>query len=612
MKESRFIRQNAAKWQELEDILDQKTHDPERLSELFVEVTDDLSYAKTYYPHRIVRGYLNNVSQRLYQSIYKKKRQNLENFKHFWQYDLPLSVWHARKTFLLAFCIFLTGLGIGIISCLNDPEFANQILGEEYVSMTMDNIASGDPMAVYKKTEHSNMFLYIVWNNLQVSFRVFFSGILFGVGTLLYLMHNAIMVGTFQFFFFDKGVFLDSFITIWQHGTIEISCLIIASAAGLTLAKGIFFPGTYPRLYAMQISSLKGIRIMAGIAPLIILAGFIESFVTRLTEAPLIIRIGVLIISLLMITGYFIIYPYRVAKAAGFPEETEPSVKVRKAKINPVSIDSIFTPGTITIQALTIFRQYAGKIITAAWITGALSAFLLVYILGNTHYFKYFVIASGQESLASAFSTLTFFSEFYSVFNGTKNYVEVLLLAVLTFAALYHALRSLTRQAGLTFSYSINTFIILAVEAFVLSSVFLFLPSVAWIIYFFCIPLAAFINSALFIEEYSWDTGFRYYFRQVVQTFLTFLAIFVIYSCILMITSGAAIFVIMEFIRSNFVMNEETSHNFFHFFMLTISFTTFISGITLILIASQLRYFSVRETADADHLRDKIQKAFPS
>ena len=92
------------------------------------------------------------------------------------------------------------------------------------------------------------------------------------------MLSNGIMVGAFQYFFYDQGLLRESFLTIWTHGTLEIAAIIIAGAAGMTMGKGLIFPGTLSRLQAFQISARRGLKIMIGIAPIIILAGFIEGY----------------------------------------------------------------------------------------------------------------------------------------------------------------------------------------------------------------------------------------------------------------------------------------------------------------------------------------------
>ena len=71
MRESKFVEQNQAKWADFEKELSFAKKDPEKLRAQLIQVTDDLSYAKTFYKNRSVRVYLNGLAQKIYINIYK-------------------------------------------------------------------------------------------------------------------------------------------------------------------------------------------------------------------------------------------------------------------------------------------------------------------------------------------------------------------------------------------------------------------------------------------------------------------------------------------------------------------------------------------------------------
>src|SRR6187402_953891 len=150
MKETRFIAQNKEKWLESETLLSNPVKDPEKLSSLFTQVVDDLSYSRTYYPNRSVRVYLNKIAREYFSVIYNHHKDKKRFFKLFWLDELPQIVIHCKKQLLLSLFVFLLSVGIGVFSAMKDPQFVNSILGESYVTMTKENIAKGDPMAVYK------------------------------------------------------------------------------------------------------------------------------------------------------------------------------------------------------------------------------------------------------------------------------------------------------------------------------------------------------------------------------------------------------------------------------------------------------------------------------
>ena len=74
MRETSFIKQNKKKWKEFEKTMETAEPDPEKLNELYVKITDDLSYSRTFYPNRSVRVYLNNLAQQIFHTIYKINR----------------------------------------------------------------------------------------------------------------------------------------------------------------------------------------------------------------------------------------------------------------------------------------------------------------------------------------------------------------------------------------------------------------------------------------------------------------------------------------------------------------------------------------------------------
>lgn len=318
MKETKFIEQNREKWAEYEQMLREDRHDPAKLNDLFIQVTDDLSYARTFYPNRSVRVFLNALAQRVFHNIYKGRRFPAERLRLFWTDELPRIMWESRQALLLSFALFVLAFGIGVVSSIINPDFARIILGDSYVDMTLANIESGDPMAVYKDSGPLGSSAGITANNLFVALRTAIFGVLASIGTVFIMLHNGVMVGAFQYFFVQQGVFWESFLTIWIHGTLEISAIIIAGAAGLVAGSGLLFPGTYRRVQAFQITMRRGLKIFIGIVPIIILAGFFEGFLTRYTETPDLIRAAFIFTSLFFVLWYFVWLPWHKARTGSF------------------------------------------------------------------------------------------------------------------------------------------------------------------------------------------------------------------------------------------------------------------------------------------------------
>jgi uncharacterized membrane protein SpoIIM required for sporulation len=311
MREPLFVKQNSDKWLGYET---KPTNDPDELADRFLQITDDLAYAKTFYPKSKTTVYLNGLAAKLHQSIYKNKTEKSHRFATFWKYELPLLFKTYQKQLLYSFIFFIIFCAIGALSAKYDENFVRLILGDNYVDMTNANIAKGDPFAVYKQAGEFPMFIMIAANNIYVALVNFVSGIIFSVGSVYFLFKNGVMLGSFQYYFISKGLGTSSILVIWIHGTLEIFSFIIAGAAGLVLGNSFLFPKTYKRMVSLKKGAKDGMKMTIGLIPIFLTAAFFESFVTRHTEMPVWLSLTILITSFIFIVWYVIIYPNLLSK----------------------------------------------------------------------------------------------------------------------------------------------------------------------------------------------------------------------------------------------------------------------------------------------------------
>lgn len=428
MRETDFIEKNQEKWKRYERALEGKDQDPELLTELYIHTTDDLSYSRTFYPNRSVRVYLNNLAQRTFLQIYKGRKGETRRFFSFWSEELPRTVYRSRRPLLVALTVFLLAMLIGIISYRIDGSFAETIMGQSYMDMTRANIANGDPMAVYKQTAPYEMALAITFHNIQVALLTFVSGVFFAVGSVVQLLRNGIMLGTFQYFFYDEGIFAESFLTIWIHGAIEISSIVLAGGAGLTMGMGLLFPGTLSRFEAFKQTARDGLKIMLGIVPLFIIAGFLESYLTRHTELNDGIRGLFIFLCFAFVFWYYYWYPRVVAAR---PEDQKYEIARKSAeKDQIISRRRIRTAGESIEATFSILRQ------STAWLFGGSLLLALAFSALSFYFF------GGPASGRYFFSGFDFYADlinYYEVFTtfGRDRSFTYLLLVGLYFYGLF-------------------------------------------------------------------------------------------------------------------------------------------------------------------------------
>lgn len=315
MREAAFVRQNKEKWIAFEKAITLGSQtNPDELANGYIQLTNDLAYAQTYYAESKTLLYLNGLASQAHQKIYRNKKESKNRVLHFWLTEFPLFFKQYHNTLGIAFLIFGTATAIGALSALNDATFVRLILGDAYVNETLNNIANGDPAAIYKGGSEIGSFLGITINNIRVAFLAFSFGVITSLGTAYILFSNGIMLGAFITFFYTKGVFFEANKQIWLHGTIEISVIIIAGCAGLIMGNSILFPKTYSRRVSFMKGAKDGLKVVVSTLPFFSIAGFIEGFITRYTNMPNWLAFLIIGASLLLIIFYYWAYPILLNK----------------------------------------------------------------------------------------------------------------------------------------------------------------------------------------------------------------------------------------------------------------------------------------------------------
>jgi uncharacterized membrane protein SpoIIM required for sporulation len=319
MREAQFLNRNRERWAAYEQT---PAADPDEMADRFIRLTDDLAYARTFYPGSRTVDYLNGLATRLHLDIYRTRREPGNRLVRFFRSDVPLALARHRRQLLYSLLLFLAFTAIGALSTHYDEGFVRLILGDNYVDMTRRNIEDGDPFRVYKDMDPLTMFLRIALNNILVSLRVFVMGLLAGVGTVYGLLYNGIMLGAFEYMFFSRGLGPASILVVFVHGTLELASIIVAGAAGLVLGKSMLFPGTHGRLLSLQRGARDGVTILLGLMPVFLVAAFFEGYVTRHTGMPIWLSLTILGASLAFVVEYFVRLPARLLARAAAPSTT--------------------------------------------------------------------------------------------------------------------------------------------------------------------------------------------------------------------------------------------------------------------------------------------------
>ncbi|HEY6119335.1 MAG TPA: stage II sporulation protein M, partial [Pyrinomonadaceae bacterium] len=125
-------------------------------------------------------------------------------------------------------------------------------------------------------------------HNIQVTIYTFAFGALLGIGTLFYLAYNAAMIAATLSLTYQAGFGNDLLTFMVGHGFIELSCIFIAGGAGLLIGSALLMPGDLTRGDALKTRGMEAVRLMIGVAVLLVLAGMIEGFISPAPISPVV------------------------------------------------------------------------------------------------------------------------------------------------------------------------------------------------------------------------------------------------------------------------------------------------------------------------------------
>jgi uncharacterized membrane protein SpoIIM required for sporulation len=275
----------------------------------FVQLVDDLAYAKTFYPTSKVTQYINSLASRIYLRIYQNRKEESNRLAKFWMQDVPLTIARHHRIILFSAFLFILFYVVGFFSAGHDEGFIRDVLGNSYVDQTEKNIQEGNPFGIYQSGSSFFMWLGIMINNVVFSMISFVKGIFLGIMSVFALVQTAIEVGVFHYMFFAKGYGFQFVMAVMLHGLLELTAIVITCAAGVIMGTSYLFPGTIRRIDAFKAGVKDGVKIVIGIVPVFAVAAFFEGYVTRHYKMHILLNTLLLLASAGFIIWYFIIYP---------------------------------------------------------------------------------------------------------------------------------------------------------------------------------------------------------------------------------------------------------------------------------------------------------------
>jgi uncharacterized membrane protein SpoIIM required for sporulation len=260
----------------------------------------DLAYAQTHFPGGDAVTYLNRLVGSAHGELYGSAPRRAAVLWRFLSRDYPRLLRASWRPIALA-ALLLGGAGVfGFVISHTDYPLARLFLPEQFRQGVGDD---------FQRTKAANAGLgvlspafaaYIGVNNVWVAVLAFTGGMTAGVLTVYSMVMNGALLGVLAGVFSQARLSLDFWALIVPHGAIELPAIVIAGAAGLTLASALLFPGDLPRMTALKSKAQTAVRLVLGTVPMFAIAAVIEGFITPRGFDPLLkIAFGALMALLL-------------------------------------------------------------------------------------------------------------------------------------------------------------------------------------------------------------------------------------------------------------------------------------------------------------------------
>jgi uncharacterized membrane protein SpoIIM required for sporulation len=252
-------------------------------AERYREVAADLARARTYGASDGLLHRLERLVASGHASLYRDEAPLGGRLRQFVFIDCPRTLVIQWRVIGVAIAVFAAPLAAGFTLIRERPALASQLVDGtmlERADAASARRARGEHYITTDLSERPAIALGIITNNLRVAYTCFAGGIFLGIGALILLFYNGLMLGTSAAHFANVGQldYLAEFIV--GHGPLELFAICVSGAAGFLLGAAILAPGNRTRRDALVQAGREALRLVVAVTLLLLVAGLIEGLIS--------------------------------------------------------------------------------------------------------------------------------------------------------------------------------------------------------------------------------------------------------------------------------------------------------------------------------------------
>ena len=316
MRQEQFIKLYQKEWQKLgaqiEQLESNKKLDKDDLKDFpqtYRRVCQYLAVAKTRcYSNRLIND-LNNLVLKGHQHLYRQRSRLMALIVEYFFSDFPRLIRREYKIVILSTALFLGPLFATAMLVAHNENLIYNIMSPVQVAK-MEAMYDPDKKHALGKERASDtdvmMFGFYIQNNIGIAFRMFAGGVVFGIGTVFFLLSNGYFIGAISGLMVNLQFYETFFPFVVGHGSFELTALIFAGAAGLKLGVSLISPGGLSRIHSLRMGAHEAVKFMYGATMMLFVAAIIEAFWSSSIVIPISIKYTVGVILWLAVIAYFL------------------------------------------------------------------------------------------------------------------------------------------------------------------------------------------------------------------------------------------------------------------------------------------------------------------
>jgi uncharacterized membrane protein SpoIIM required for sporulation/uncharacterized RDD family membrane protein YckC len=314
---SRFAVRKSERWDQFQRLADRASrsgldsfasHELPDFAARYREVAADLARARTYRADPATLARLERLTAAGHNALYRDDRGTWRRLAAVVLQECPRAIIQARGYVVVACLAFLAPAAAGFTLMREQPALAAELLPDVMLRRAeagVERQAAGRRYVDIAVADRPLMASGIITNNVRVAIACFAGGIFLGVGSLVLLAFNGLMIGSTAGHFANVGLLQYLLEFIVGHGTLELFAIWVAGAAGFLMGRSVLVPGSLRRGDALVLSGRVGLRMLGGAAVMLVVAGLIEGFVSA-GSGGFEVRFGAAAASLVFLAVYLL------------------------------------------------------------------------------------------------------------------------------------------------------------------------------------------------------------------------------------------------------------------------------------------------------------------